>query len=90
MGRKTTVWTNKRDCTRKYQDMAKKRETSREKLIFLKIAIRTNHIKAKMIRTNHIKGKINNPQQKRECRLYGQRAETVNYTRTCSKLAQKE
>ena len=42
------------------------------------------------IRTNHIKARIDKTQQNSKCRLCGDRDETINHIRECSKLAQKE
>ena len=59
--------------------------TSRKKLALL-IATQNN-----AIRTNYIKVKIENPQQKSKCRLYGERNKTVNlFIRDCSKLEHKQ
>ena len=43
-----------------------------------------------IIRTNHIKARIDKTQQNSNCRLCGDRDETVNHISECSKLAQKE
>ena len=43
------------------------------------------------IRTNHIKARIDKTQQNSQCRLCGDRDETINHIISeCSKLAQKE
>ena len=42
------------------------------------------------IRTNYIKAKIDNAQQNSKCRLSGDKNETINQIRECSKLAEKE
>ena len=43
------------------------------------------------IRTNHIKARIDKTQQNSNCRLCGDRDETINHIISeCSKLAQKE
>ena len=43
------------------------------------------------IRTNHIKARLDKTQQNSECRLCGDRNETINHIISeCSKLAQKE
>ena len=58
-----------------------KRETE-----YLLMAAQNNAIK-----TNHIKARIDKTQQKSECRLCGDRDETINHSIIgCSKLAQKE
>ena len=42
------------------------------------------------IRTNHIKARIDKTQQNSKCTLCGDRDETINHIRECSKLAQME
>ena len=42
------------------------------------------------VRTNHIKARIDKTQQNSKCRLCGDKDETINHISECSKLAQKE
>ena len=51
----------------------------------LKIAAQNN-----AVRTNHNKATMDKTQQNSKCRLCGDRDETINHIRECSKLAQKK
>ena len=64
-------------------DVAKKRETLREKLNLLKTAQNNT------IRTNHIKTRIDKLQQNSRCMLFDDRDQRVNHIRECNKLVQK-
>ena len=69
---KTWIWLRKRNF---------KRETESLLIATQDIAVRTNHIKARIDKT----------QQNSKCRLCGDRDETINHIISeCSKLAQKE
>ena len=88
MGRKITLWTlqatNKKISQEKIWTWLRKGNLKREKESLL-IAAQNN-----AIRTNYVKAKIEKMKQNCRCRLCGDRYETINHIRGCSKLAQKD
>ena len=76
----TTVFifqaTNLQDCSRADLDMASKGKNFKREIESLQIAAPNN-----AIRTNYIKMKIHNTQQNNNCRLCGERDETVTHVR---------
>ena len=84
MGRKATIWILKRQTGKIVYEKTKtwlRKRNLRKETEFLLIEAQKN-----TIRTNYVSAEINNTQQKSNCKLFGDRDDTVNYISEYSKL----